>query len=110
MGCAFTKKNHRDLMIRSIEHLRGIDLLLASMQSKYDRQIEDIDQEVKSGIKRGVNRKQLLAKLRKKKNHFTLCFAVFSKTRPDTSQTICSRTIKYWFHATRGNEINCKCV
>jgi len=54
-------------MIQSIEHLRGIDLLLASMQSKYDRQIEDIDQEVKSGIKRGVNRKQLLAKLRKKK-------------------------------------------
>lgn len=78
MGCAFTKKNHRDLMIQSIEHLRSIDQLLESMQSKYDRQIEDIDQEVKSGIKRGVNKQLLLAKLRKKKiisHYVTQCSA-----------------------------------
>ena len=69
MGCTMSlfRKNHTEMMIQSLEHLREIDGLLEQMYAKYQRQIADIDMEVKSGLKRGVSKKMLLNKLRKKK-------------------------------------------
>lgn len=54
-------------MIQSMEHLREIDGLLEQMYAKYERQVTEINREVKSGARAGVNKKTLLNKLRKKK-------------------------------------------
>lgn len=54
-------------MIESLQHLRQTDGLLEQTLAKYQRQIDDIDIQVKSGIRTGVNKQALLSKLRRKK-------------------------------------------
>lgn len=54
-------------MIQSLERLREIDGLLEQMYAKYQRQVAEIEMEVKSGLRHGTSKKMLLSKLRKKK-------------------------------------------
>lgn len=67
MGCAFGKKSPHDIMMKSMERLRNVDTLLASMQTKYEHQMEEIDEHVKRGVRLGTPKKDLLVQLRKKK-------------------------------------------
>lgn len=54
-------------MMKSMERLRNVDTLLASMQTKYEHQMEEIDKNVKRGARLGTPKKDLLVQLRKKK-------------------------------------------
>lgn len=54
-------------MIESLQHLRQTDSLLEQTLAKYQRQIDDIETQVKSGLRSGVNKQILLSKLRRKK-------------------------------------------
>lgn len=67
MGCAFGKKSQQDVLMENMGRLRSVDTLLESMQTKYERQIDEIDSIVKDGVRQGTRRKDLLGHLRKKK-------------------------------------------
>ena len=53
--------------MKNMERLRNVDTLLASMQTKYEHQMEEIDESVKRGVRLGTRKKDLLVQLRKKK-------------------------------------------
>ncbi len=67
MGCVFGKKSQQGVLMKNMERLRNIDTLLTSMQTKYEHQIEDIDDTVKCGVRSGTRKSDLLMHLRKKK-------------------------------------------
>ena len=67
MGCAFGKKSPHAISMKNMERLRNVDTLLASMQTKYEHQMEEIDESVKRGVRLGTRKKDLLVQLRKKK-------------------------------------------
>ncbi len=48
-------------------HLKNIENMTTEMLSKYRRQVEEIEAEVKHGLNRGYNKQSLITKLRRKK-------------------------------------------
>jgi len=50
-----------------IQHLKKIDMLLQEMLSKYSRQLSDVEDKLRTGIRLGQAKSSLITKLRKKK-------------------------------------------
>lgn len=50
-----------------IQHLKQIDMLLQEMLSKYGRQLHQVKEDLRYGIRNGQPKSSLIAKLRKKK-------------------------------------------
>ena len=48
-------------------HLKNIETMTTEMLSKYRRQVEEIEADVKHGLNRGYNKQSLISKLRRKK-------------------------------------------
>jgi predicted transcriptional regulator len=68
MGClqSLTGTTHTQTA-QCIQHLKKIDMLLQEMLSKYTRQLSEVEDNLRTGIRRGQTKQSLITKLRKKK-------------------------------------------